>query len=648
MHEPTANGSSPGARNPLRIDPAVYGGEAGRTRVESVHVPGADGSIRSVQVVRCVNADTDPELAARARGGTLHRLESGEELVLSFVYHDPSARRLLLVVPEGLRHQELLERSQLLARMSLDTSLPVPPYARNFEVVFGTTKLIERLNAAADPTSGTGAEGLAELEEREARLRERAEIVTRREDELRAQEASVEHEKRLVLERKRALDERERMLAEWEARLGARAFGSPTAEEAEELDDAALLEDEELESVLLEGDTDVTRIFTPVPLESRPPPASAQPAPPPHRSSNFPPAMRGEAAPAVPRISERPPALRASDRPPARPSERPPGVAPKTDSMMPPRRESARPPSLSPASLAPVPPPADFLADRDQEMRLARIDGQTWGFVRLDEGHEESFRGGAELLVQLVVIEQRPVVVLALGDTEGARPYVRRTALDPLHPDARALLDALRKDYSVRVALFTSGDHFDRVVRVGGSRTGNVAAILERLSGFSVSPSIDAGTALERVLAVPPPTRDVNQPFRVDDAQRATSAAEARSLVLRLTEWSRPERIEHAILVLSVPPEAVEATFRRVLEDAVRFGVALPSELLERVVSLGVAPNLRQLLSRQLMAFRKIVARSDRGGLAPEEIAENWDRLFALATEQGLSIDASTRSAAGR
>src|SRR6187551_994354 len=86
---------------------APYQGKIGASRLENVHVPLPDGRIRSVAVYVAVNVATDAHLAGAATTGGLHRFEGGEELALPFVYHDPSARKLCVVVPEALRHLEL-------------------------------------------------------------------------------------------------------------------------------------------------------------------------------------------------------------------------------------------------------------------------------------------------------------------------------------------------------------------------------------------------------------------------------------------------------------------------------------------------------------------------------------------------------------
>src|SRR5690606_24219514 len=107
-------GSSPDEQEPF------YEGMAGRTRLRSIHVPLASGLVRTMQVYDVVNVGTHPQLRESALSGSLHRYEGGEVLAIPFVFHDPAARKLALVVPESRRHEELRLRAELLAELAQD------------------------------------------------------------------------------------------------------------------------------------------------------------------------------------------------------------------------------------------------------------------------------------------------------------------------------------------------------------------------------------------------------------------------------------------------------------------------------------------------------------------------------------------------
>ncbi len=163
-------------------------------------------------------------------------------------------------------------------------------------------------------------------------------------------------------------------------------------------------------------------------------------------------------------------------------------------------------PPEAPGSLPPMPmtPPEAFLDDPAIQMAASLGEGP-WLFARLDEGREDAFRGeGVELLVQLVVVEGRPVVLLSLVDGGEGRPYVRRAGLDPDRPSHRTILEELRRKYEATVALFGPDGRFERTLKVGGPRQGNVQRVLERLREAG-DYRVDATTAVERALAAAPP-----------------------------------------------------------------------------------------------------------------------------------------------
>lgn len=137
----------------------VYEGLAGQTRTERVHLRVPDGSWRLVELFTSVNAATHPEIAARALAGELHRLDDGRELALSFVYHDPALRKLVVVVPQALAHLELQAWAKVMAEIAADTAHPVPAYARLATSALGLAALHAALAAEGIEPSD------AELEE---------------------------------------------------------------------------------------------------------------------------------------------------------------------------------------------------------------------------------------------------------------------------------------------------------------------------------------------------------------------------------------------------------------------------------------------------------------------------------------------------
>jgi len=190
----------------------AYEGPVGKTRRESVHVTIPGGRVRSVEVYVAVDVQADPQLRDAALSGALHRFEGGEELAIPFVYHDARARKLALVLPQTLRHRELIERARFLDRLAADTKSEIPKYVRAATVVIGPGELASYLDAeegdgelsarqkkqldardrdiAAREAELAGRESELrakndKLLQREQRLKTRAEEVTRQEDEVR-------------------------------------------------------------------------------------------------------------------------------------------------------------------------------------------------------------------------------------------------------------------------------------------------------------------------------------------------------------------------------------------------------------------------------------------------------------------------------
>ncbi len=160
----------------------IYEGQAGGTSTENVHVR-VRGTLRGFAIYRGVNVATDPHLRELVLSGGLHTIEGEGPLACTFVYHDPVARKLALVIPEVLRHEELKERARFLRRLARDPSV-IPRYAAEARTVIGIAGLTEYLSSTEPSERDDINARESALAARERRIRERAEEVTRLEDEL--------------------------------------------------------------------------------------------------------------------------------------------------------------------------------------------------------------------------------------------------------------------------------------------------------------------------------------------------------------------------------------------------------------------------------------------------------------------------------
>ena len=681
-------GAKQAPRRPgVEAEEPPYEGVAGQTRLESVHVTIPGGYVRSVRVYTAVNVVTDPDLRAPAIANALHRFEGGEELAIPFVFHDPAERRFALVLPESLRHRELLERAKLLQRLAEDTDHAISPYVREASVVIGPTELSDYL-AHRGGRAGMSRAREEELEVRESELDSRYAQLAAREKDVTSRESSLVKSEEEMTVRRQEIEKQVERLVEREKRLHARAEDVTRREDevrlANEERTAAQrdlsVREEELDrrlEVLRQREAELARPQeAPARPRSVPPPAPAS-APPPRPSSdaseddveelddiepirtdtNLQLADAVElleddderdriSATDVEEIVDEDDVEEIDDVDAVRevtgvepiPMARPEDIVEEARTFVADGSEMVDPD---------VGPPQRFLEDREIEM-AARVADGVYLFARLDEGREDAFRTNADLLVQLSVVQGYPVVVLALVDYDGASPYARRTALDPRDAEDRRVLGALRHEFAATVALFGVEGRFERTVSVDGARRVNVAMILERVDRLGGSAQVDAHTARERALAAPPPVREAGVPFTGEDLPPSESAARSAAALDELIAWMTPERLEHALLSLSVPRDIVDGSMRRILEDATRHGLALPPALVSRAVSVGVAAEPGELVARQITSFRATCALPDRGGLDEERVADNWEQLLAAATDAEVAIESETHDLAWR
>jgi hypothetical protein len=682
-------------------------------------------------VHRVVNVATDPALGEAALQGTLHRLDSGETLAVAFVYHDPAARKMALVLPLALRHRELTERARLLSELATDVAHPIPDYVRRFETVVGPEGLARFASESGKIDDGALAAWQDDVAERERSLaerelslaereqgfeqsetehRERGDALTERERELKLYFERLEaHERELAL-REQELEGRFEALREREAALATDAGPAETEvdegdiEEIDDADEASAVAgaEEAAETVGIEAFSDADPLdadpFEANPLEVQPldgdsaqtlagdvraldsadgdrvsselideadveevddddleaieatnvaarpsteaGAARAEPARPESARAD---SAGAESGPSEPAAGEAPPRSPQAHSPAeARgpvPSELTQEIDLADGESLTGVRDMRPAAPAKPASKPPKEPPAAFYDDPHQPLAASLEDGRVWLFARLEEGYEDRFaaaKDGVDLRVQLARVDDYPVVVLALVDAVAARPYVRRIVLDPQAPEHRELLDALAEDFSARVAVFTLGDRFERTLDLSAPRAGNVALALEEADAADARPA-DSATALERAFAVPPPVRDEPHPF-FDEADEPTTVSEALSIVSALEPWCKEERLDYALLVLSVPSVAVERTFDRAVTAALRFGAALPGPLAERALRRPDIADAAELVGRLARAFRETLAEGSHG-LDEERQAANWERLLHMAQEAEVSLD---------
>lgn len=634
---------------------APYQGKIGASRLENVHVSLPDGRVRSVAVYLAVNVATDAQLNGAALAGGLHRFETGEELAIPFVYHDPTARKLCVVVPEPLRHLELKERAKLVTAIANDESVPVPAYAREATSVIGPAGLAaylarseseyrDREGAIAKKEQEIAARDTAmrqkeeALSAREVRIRERAEDVTGREDELRQLAEENEAMSRDLAMREQELESRLADLADRE-----RAHAAASAARKEEVVIAAPVRPKTVPPPRIEPSSSMRT------LDEPPPPIASIVE---DVDDDVEDDVVEELDDEIEPIGTQPGRVAAVTASQEGDLVDPDEVAEEVDSEALVREDITGVHRTEEDSTTQIATATNMVraasGGRPMPDSLAR---GAQVAVRIEEPIELSARlvetelGELDMLVRLVTDVGAPVILLTL--TDGKPERARRLALDPRSADDRRVLEILRRRFEARVHLFGPDGAFLRTTAVRAERETNVARMLDRAARLRGDATAPPDAAKERALAtpVPPP---VSHPFTSTDAEGDTTPAAAARALADVSDWMAPEKIDQALLELSVSEAVIDAVVARVIERAVAHGLALPSALADRAVSAGIASEQGALVGKQIDAFRKTVSAPDKGGLDDAAIATNWERLLNAAADHEVAIDGETHDIAYR
>ena len=650
---------------PIRSADAPYGGAAGQTRFEQVHLVAPDGSLSSLSLCRVVNAETHPELQERALAGDLHRLDDGRELALCFVYHDPAARKFALVLPSSLAHTELKEWSLLMAEIAQDTRHPVPLYVRDNTTVIG--KIAFERYVTAEPAMEDDGDDAALLDAESAAAAELAAV----------QSAEVAQREQLLLERERELAEQERALIRMAEALTSRE--GELLRQQEQLEtarvDLELREQElnergrpapELHALGTSRTSRTSRTsWTQVGVVSDSVPAG-------YMEEGL--AAGGEKGYAVRSHPPPLPGLRAHARsagPPPLPLRQRAGAPPllaarsqsaevalkNTDALDEPQVHPSAPPPLPHhppnLSLAPpakdaepeVTPPAYFAGQRVGQMAQKLVADELWLFVHIDEERAAVFRRGVDLFLQYVEVESYPVLLLTLvAPTQAHVGQPIRLLLDGHSDNEQRVLEHLSRSFRARVALYIGGVYYETLT-VASLREGVAQAISDRLAQLpAAKPAIGAADAMLRVQHAPPALSNDDLPFGPARREASTTATVLAS-VEQLASWLRPEKLAEATLTYCTPRNVIDATIRRVLRAAVAFGIALPDELLTLALEHRAARDVPSLVRAQLHNFKQRVDRgeNDLGGMASRK---NWAQLITLAEANSVEVEDSMRALA--
>jgi hypothetical protein len=117
----------------------------------------------------------------------------------------------------------------------------------------------------------------------------------------------------------------------------------------------------------------------------------------------------------------------------------------------------------------------------------------------------------------------------------------------------------------------------------------------------------------------------------------AADAADALRRLRALEHWSAPDRVERALLQQSVPRTVFELSRRRIIADAVRFGLAMSDSLMLQAVRFGFGPDARSLVASLRRRFEEIVPATSEHRLSEAEVRANMAALTRLEALHGTS-----------
>ena len=279
-------------------------------------------------------------------------------------------------------------------------------------------------------------------------------------------------------------------------------------------------------------------------------------------------------------------------------------------------------------------PPAEFWARASAELALLIDDEELWIFVQLGAGEHDAFaEDSSDLLIQLKTVHQLAIGILLLTDRQ--TNAVRRAYLNPQRSADERILELLRRDFHATVVAYSDHRVLLRSFRLEAPRAANAKMILDR---SELAPQALPGRweeAVEACRLTPPATGQVDHPFVLEDV--ASNAAEALGRLERLQAWTSPKKVDEALLVISVPRPVFELSRRRLVSDALRFGLAMSNELLPQAVRFGLAPDAQQLAAVLEQNFEQTLSAPSVHGLSDSQIQANRNALARLRQIHGTS-----------
>ncbi|MGB5524507.1 MAG: hypothetical protein WBM96_18200 [Polyangiales bacterium] len=285
-------------------------------------------------------------------------------------------------------------------------------------------------------------------------------------------------------------------------------------------------------------------------------------------------------------------------------------------------------------SLSILLPPAEFWDHASTELAPLIEDEELWIFVQVNADEQDTFEeASSDLLIQLKMVHQLAISILALTDQQSNA--VRRAYLNPQRSADRRILELLRRDFHATVVVYTKHRTLLRSFRLNAPRAANTKIILDRSELATQAPPNRWEEAVGACRLMPLPIRRADHPFALEDL--ASSAAEALERLERLEAWTSSDRVEEALLVMSVPTTVFELSRRRLVSDAVGSGLAMSNELLAQAVGFGLGSNVQRLVAVLAQNFEQTLSAASGHRLSDSQIQANCKALADLYEIHGTS-----------
>lgn len=127
---------------------------------------------------------------------------------------------------------------------------------------------------------------------------------------------------------------------------------------------------------------------------------------------------------------------------------------------------------------------------------------------------------------------------------------------------------------------------------------------------------------------------------------RIKSIGAARISASIVSYWSEAQNFEYLIEKTGFPLEHFRHIQRRVVKAAIRYGIFLPVELRLRAIDEGLAETQAELIEMLIECFAKLLTGGTAAPIDSMAASENWDKLLTACVDLGVTVDLHVRELA--